>query len=100
MGEIHDPAQVLLIMAVSSRHAEAIDWARERVAEHYNGIALASDAFDFTETDYYAVTRAAGLKKQLFACERLIDPGRLADIKRETNQWEAEFAALGRHAEP
>ena len=40
------------------------------------------------------------LKKQFLAFERLIDPAALADIKRQTNDWEAEYAALGRHAEP
>ena len=63
-------------------------------------IALASDAFDFTETDYYAATMGTDLKKQFLAFERLIDPAMLADIKRQTNEWEVEYAALGRHAEP
>jgi hypothetical protein len=30
----------------------------------------------------------------------LIDPGRLAEIKRLTNEWEAEYAALEIHPEP
>jgi hypothetical protein len=41
-----------------------------------------------------------GLKKQFFAFERLIDPAALADIKGQTNEWEAAYAALGKHAEP
>ena len=32
--------------------------------------------------------------------EQLIDPAALAEIKRQTNEWEAEYAALGRHPEP
>jgi hypothetical protein len=59
-----------------------------------------SEPFDFTETDYYAATMGSGLKKQFFAFERLVDPGSLADIKCQTNLWEAEYAALGRHVEP
>ena len=43
---------------------------------------------------------AADLKKQFLAFERLIDPAELAAIKRQTNEWEAEYAALGRHPEP
>ena len=100
MGLIFDPSPTLLILAVSSRHDAALTWARQRIENAFSAIALASDAFDFTETDYYAATMGTGLKKQFFACERLIDPGLLADIKRETNQWEAEYAGLGRHAEP
>jgi hypothetical protein len=39
------------------------------------------------------------LKKQFLAPERLVDPGELAAIKRMTNDWEAEYASLGRQAE-
>ena len=38
----------------------ALDWARERIEQRFGPIALVSDAFDFTETDYYAATMGAG----------------------------------------
>ena len=100
MGDIHAPATVLLIVAVSSRYGEALDWAQAAMEPCFGAVALVSEAFDFTETDYYAATMGAGLKKQFVAFEPLIDPGALADIKRQTNAWEAEYAALGRHPEP
>jgi hypothetical protein len=99
MGDIHNPLPVLLVVAVTSRHTAALGWARERLAAANGPLALVSDAFDFTETDYYAATMGADLKKQFVACEQSIDPGDLPQIKRETNAWEAEYAALGRHAE-
>ena len=100
MGDIHQPAPVLLLIAVVSRYDSALAWAREQASQQLGPIALASDAFDFTETNYYAATMGAGLKKQFLAFERLIDPGELAEIKCRTNAWEAEYAALGGHAEP
>ena len=100
MGDIHEPDAVLLIVAASSRHDAALAWARERIEREIGSLALVSDAFAFTETDYYAATMGDGLKKQFIACERPIDPGELARIKRQTNAWEAEYAALGRHPEP
>jgi len=66
----------------------------------FGPIVLASTPFDFTETDYYTSTMGADLKKQFLAFERLIDPATLAEIKCETNHWEAEYAALGLHEEP
>ncbi len=42
----------------------------------------------------------ADLKKQFFACERLIDPAQLIDLKLQTNRWEEEFAAQGAFPEP
>jgi hypothetical protein len=100
MGQIHSASPVLLILAISSRHTAALEWARAAGAQMHGSIALASDAFNFTETDYYAATMGTGLKKQFLAFERLIDPATLAEIKRQTNDWEAQYAALGRHAEP
>ena len=100
MGQILSPTPVLLIIAASSRYLSALEWAQVRCAEHLGPIVLASNAFDFTETDYYAATMGAELKKQFLAFERLIDPGALAETKCHTNQWEAEYTALGRHPEP
>jgi hypothetical protein len=100
MGDIHDPAPVLLIIAVVSRHTATLDWASERAASQFGAVALKSDAFDFTETDYYTATMGEGLKKQFLAFETIIDPGALAAIKRQTNAWEQEYAELQRHSEP
>ncbi|MEX0611479.1 MAG: DUF4416 family protein [Pirellulales bacterium] len=100
MGGIHDPARVLFVIAVSSRHGAALEWARQRCVEHYGPVSLASAAFDFIVTDYYTATMGSELKKQFFAFERPLDPAALASIKCATNQWEAEYAALRRHAEP
>jgi hypothetical protein len=99
MGEIHEPLPVMLIVAVVSRHSAALDWAREVAVQQFGSVALASDAFEFTETDYYAATMGVGLKKQFLAFERLIDPGALVEIKRQTNTWEAEYAGVGQHSE-
>jgi Domain of unknown function (DUF4416) len=100
MGEVHQSSPALLLIAVVSRHDAAFRWARERATQQHGPVALASDAFDFTETDYYAATMGANLKKQFLAFERTIDPAALAEIKRHTNEWEAEYAALAGHAEP
>lgn len=100
MGEIHEPKPVLLLIAVISRHDEALDWAEQRTVDQYGPICGKSEAFDFIETDYYASTMGSGLKKQFLAFERLIDPAELASVKRCTNQWEKEYAGLGHHAEP
>jgi len=100
MGDIHQPTPVLLLVAVSSRYDEALAWAEQRGVEHFGTLLLKSEAFQFTETDYYTETMGKGLMKQFLAFERLIDPGELAGIKCRTNQWEAEYAQLGRHPEP
>ena len=100
MGDIHSPSPVLLIIAASSRYDAALEWARSRTATRYGPITHMSAAFDFSETAYYTPTMGADLKKQFLAFERLIDPAALPEIKRLTNAWEADYAALQRHPEP
>lgn len=99
MGEIHEPRSVLLLIAVSSRYAEALAWAEQQSSATYGPVRLASDAFDFKETDYYADTMGTELKKQFLAFDLLLDPGELPKIKRQTNAWEQEYAKSSDHPE-
>ena len=89
----------LPIVAAFSRHGEALDWAKRRIEETWGPIALASDAFDFKETDYYEPTMGRGLKKIFWALERLRDPAELVQWKLTSGEWEAEYARLGSHSE-
>ena len=100
MGDIHEPTPVLLLIAVSSRHDEALAWAETRAIEQFGPLALKSEAYSFTETDYYASTMGDDLKKQFLTFERQINPGELASVKCLTNEWEAEYTVFGRHDEP
>ena len=100
MGQIHAPNPVLLMVAASSRYDGALAWARERWHEYYGSIALESEPFAFTETDYYTPTMGVDLKKQFFASVQLVDPGIFAGVKRRTNAWETEYADLADHPEP
>lgn len=91
---------MLLVLAACSRYEAALDWASEQSTAHFGPIALVSEAFAFTETDYYTASMGTDLKKQFFAFERLIDPAALPDIKQASNRWESEYAAVGAHTEP
>jgi hypothetical protein len=89
----------LLLVAAFSRYDEALDWTREKLREHFGPVQLESPRFEFNETAYYEKSMGPGLKKSFFACERLIDPGLLPDIKRQTGTWERDYAAAARHSE-
>jgi hypothetical protein len=99
MGDIRPTSPVMLIVAAFSRHREALDWAQQRAAETWGPIALASERFEFRETDYYEPTMGAEIKKTFWAFHELIAPVRLVEIKLLTNAWEEEYASLGRHPE-
>ena len=100
MGELRQVEPVLLLAAAFSRHAAALDWARERLASAWGPVALESAHFEFEETDYYRPTMGAGIRKCFWAFEPMLDPAELAQRKLEANAWEAEYTGLGRHAEP
>lgn len=100
MGSVHAPSPVLLLVAAFSRHEAALDWGRQRVADAWGPIGLASPAFAFQETAYYEPSMGAGIRKCFWACQEPIDPARLAELKLEANRWEEEYARLGRHEEP
>jgi hypothetical protein len=100
MAEPRPAVPVLLVVAVFSRHAAAADWAREQLENLFGPVALASPAYDFTQTRYYEPTMGPGLRKQFLAFERLIAADSLAEIKRRTNTLEKELADAGLYIEP
>ena len=99
MGEIRQHEPVLLIVAAFSRHEAAIQWAHTRGERDWGPVALESPRFDFQETRFYETTMGQGLHKVFFAFETLIDPGQLAALKHQTNDWEAEYRDAKTHGE-
>jgi hypothetical protein len=100
LGHINEPERVLLLLVAFSRHAAALDWARSRAVGEWGAVALESPRFSFEETAYYEPTMGAGLVKCFWAFEELIDPAALVECKLLTNDWEAQYASEGGHAEP
>src|SRR4051794_20240036 len=95
MGASLTPAPVALVVAVFGRHPGALAWARGRLEGEFGGVALDGPAYDFDQTAYYEPTMGPGLRKQFFLFAGLIDPGRLAEVKRQTNALEDELARAG-----
>lgn len=100
MGEVREHRPVLLIMAVFSRHRDAFDWARRQAELRFGPMALASDSFEFKETQFYERTMGPGIRKEFWAFERLIDPAELPAIKLETNDWETAYRPPDGASEP
>jgi hypothetical protein len=82
-------------VAAFSRHEQALAWARARLEECFGPIALAGEPFAFDQTTYYEASMGPGLRKQLLAFDRLIDQGRLAEVKLQSNALEQEAGAAG-----
>jgi hypothetical protein len=100
MASPRPPDPALLVVAAFSRHPEAVVWARERLERLFGPVGLTGPAYDFNQTRYYEATMGAGLRKQLFAFERLVSPDGLAAAKLQTNDLENQLAREGGYAEP
>jgi hypothetical protein len=99
MAELRSQPPVLLVVAVFSRHEEALAWGRERLASLFGPIALSSTPYAFTQTGYYARSMGPDLRKQFLVFEDLVEPDCLPAVKRRTNELERELATSARFAE-
>lgn len=88
---------MLLIAAVSGQSDSAFEWGLRRATELWGPVWETSPLFDFSETSYYESTMGAGLKKQFWAFDDLMDPGELARHKIESNRLESELAESGEY---
>ncbi|HID76712.1 MAG TPA: DUF4416 family protein [Planctomycetaceae bacterium] len=100
MGEARAPAPAALVLAAFSCHRDALEWACQRSVARFGPIVRQSPLFSFRETRYYEPTMGPELEKVFYLFEEPFDPAALAEVKLQTNAWEREYAALGRHEEP
>jgi hypothetical protein len=91
MGQIKEPIPVVVLLAVTSRHPAAFQWARHQSETHWGAVELESRLFSFDQTQYYESTMGIGLKKQFLAFQDLIDPAGLSRLKIQTNDWESAY---------
>jgi hypothetical protein len=92
MWELHEPRPVKLIIGVLAANEVALAAAIKAVSAKFGRIDLTSDVWPFTQTDYYRDETGPNILRQFVSVERLIDPGRLAKIKRITNKLEQNLA--------
>jgi hypothetical protein len=85
----------LLVIALFSRHYEALEWGRHRLEEGYSSVILASEIYPFDFTAYYEKVMGPNLLKQLLVFANLMHADQLATIKRRTILLEQELAASG-----
>ncbi len=92
MAEAFLPDPVLLVVAIFSRHSDALAWARDQLEELFGPIALTSAPYDFNQTSYYQRTMGPGLRKQFLVFRDLVPADCLPEIKRRTNALELKLS--------
>jgi hypothetical protein len=69
---------------------------RARLEERWGPVDFTSPTLPFTFTDYYNEEMGTPIERFFISFERLVDPSRLARIKRDSNEIEDHFRAGGR----
>jgi len=96
MGQIKEPKPVKLISSMFTADLELLEVAHNKLSETFGPTDYESDLLPFDHTSYYAAEFGEGLMRKIVAFAELIDPGRLAEIKRLTNELEMGWAKEGK----
>ena len=91
MGAIKEPEPVKLIMPMITGHAELFDLAKQALVGRFGPVDYESLLLPFDHTDYYEAEFGPNLQRCFLSFEELIDPGRLAEIKCQTNEMEQDW---------
>ena len=92
MWDLHQPKPVKLIIGILAANEAALAAAIKAISKSFGVIDLTSDVWPFTQTDYYKDEIGSNALRQFVTLEKLIDPGKLAQIKHDTNSLEQQLA--------
>ena len=92
MWDVQDILPVKLIVGILACDEQALKKSHEPLLNAYGAADLVSPVYPFDLTAYYVDEAGPNMVRQFLAFENLIDPGRLAAIKHETNRAEQELA--------
>jgi hypothetical protein len=80
-----------LVIGVLISCPDRKDELTDRLAALWGPVDFSCDPFPFTFTDYYNAEMGVPISRYFLAFDRLVDPSRLASIKKETNAIEERY---------
>lgn len=86
------PPDVRLICSVMGISETVVDKAVKILEKQFGRLCAISDSMPFDRTSYYEREMGQNLLRRFAAFEKLIDQGRLPQIKHWTNELEREFS--------
>ena len=93
MWELKEPRPVKLIIGILAANQDCLQAAIEALTAEFGKADLMSDVWPFTQTDYYENETGENILRQFVSVENLIDLGKLAKVKHQTNKLEQKLAA-------
>ena len=96
MGTAREPGPVKLVISLLAGEPALFAEVKSELCRTLGPIDYESELLPFDHTDYYAAEFGPGLQRQIVTFERLVDPGDLPTIKRQTNNLEWALAEQGK----
>ncbi len=92
MWKLKDPKPVKLIIGILAADRQCLHAGIEALTHKLGTADFTSDVWLFDKTDYYKDQTGPHILRQFVSIEKLIDPGKLAKIKCQTNKLEQKLA--------
>jgi len=93
MWKLKEPKPVKLIIGILAANHQCLHAATEALTNKFGKADFVSDVWPFDKTDYYKDQTGPRILRQFVSIERLVDGGKLAKIKHQTNKLEQKLAA-------
>jgi Domain of unknown function (DUF4416) len=100
MGHITPQQLVKLKVGMLAGDKALFACAEDEMRNLWGNMDVSSEVMPFTYTNYYQKEMGSPLWRKFVAFERLIDPGRLAVIKQQSNELEKRYAKNNETKEP
>ena len=96
MWKLNEPEPAKLIVGILASNYQCLHTAADVLTSKLGSADFTSEVWTFDKTDYYKDQTGTRILRQFLSIEKLIDPGKLAKIKLQTNKLEEKLAkALG-----
>lgn len=92
MWNLKEPNPVKLIVGILAANHQCLHTAADALSNKIGKIDFTSEVWPFDKTDYYKDQTGPRILRQFVSIKRLIDPGKLAKIKHQTNKLEQKLA--------
>lgn len=92
MWELHQPKPAKLICGILAADARCLEAAKTAFIENYGHADIVSPIYPFDMTEYYQQEAGKEILRQFVSITKPIDPGKLSEIKHQTNRLEQQLA--------
>ena len=94
MWKLKEPQSVKLIIGILAANHQCLHEAIDTLSDKFDRLDVSSEVWPFDKTDYYNEQTGSRILRKFVSVDKLIDPGKLAKIKLQTNKIEQKLAKV------